>query len=234
MTIKDARKAKNMTQKELSVIVGVDPGMISRYENGQVSPSDEILRRSASALNVTADVLIEEKYSDDVTSPVHREVYREKVTEILFRQFNSIGLAEFCLCRNMKPSFDYICREGEKTWLLETALYGNERSAAQLISKKFFSLVGKTAFVPEVNKVSIITNLPCERVLDMIPVSPRDNRLSYDFSLLHVNMETGWIDQEIELSAFYDGAGFYDLAVPGREAESAKRLATWKTSLSGR
>ena len=52
------RQAKNMTQAELGVIIGVDGNAISRYERDVIKPSLDTLRRLASFFGVTIDKLL--------------------------------------------------------------------------------------------------------------------------------------------------------------------------------
>ena len=56
--IKDARQAKGMTQEELSIASGVSRATIIGLENGKITNTKtETLRKLASALNITMDVL---------------------------------------------------------------------------------------------------------------------------------------------------------------------------------
>jgi len=57
--IKKARKAAGITQKELAQIMGVHQKDISRWENGERTPSVEALAGICIALKVSADTLLE-------------------------------------------------------------------------------------------------------------------------------------------------------------------------------
>lgn len=57
--IKKARKAAGVTQKELAAKVGVYQKDISRWENGERTPSVEAVAGICIALNVSADTLLE-------------------------------------------------------------------------------------------------------------------------------------------------------------------------------
>ena len=46
----EARKDKNITQKELSDLTGITQGDISKIENGNVNPSLKTLKKLAAAL----------------------------------------------------------------------------------------------------------------------------------------------------------------------------------------
>lgn len=56
--LKKIRQEKGLTQDELGKRVGVHPNHISRYERGETSPSAEILKTFADALEVTIDELV--------------------------------------------------------------------------------------------------------------------------------------------------------------------------------
>ncbi len=49
----DGRKAKNITQKELSDLTGINQGDISRLENGSANPSLNTIKRLARGLGYT-------------------------------------------------------------------------------------------------------------------------------------------------------------------------------------
>ena len=49
----DGRKAKNITQKELAEITGINQGDISRLENGSANPSLSTIKRLADGLGLT-------------------------------------------------------------------------------------------------------------------------------------------------------------------------------------
>ncbi|MCP5213028.1 MAG: helix-turn-helix transcriptional regulator [Hahellaceae bacterium] len=59
--LKKARKAKNLTQQELGIRVGLDPGNASarmnQYESGKHSPDYKMLKKMASELGVPVPYL---------------------------------------------------------------------------------------------------------------------------------------------------------------------------------
>lgn len=57
--IKNARKAAGITQTELAAIIGVRQKDISRWENGERTPSLESFAGICKALKVSADTLLE-------------------------------------------------------------------------------------------------------------------------------------------------------------------------------
>ena len=58
ITIKEARKAQNLTQGELAKILGVSQAAISQWENGLTEPGFEYLKQLSNVLNVTIDELV--------------------------------------------------------------------------------------------------------------------------------------------------------------------------------
>jgi len=57
--IKNARKAAGITQKELAAVIGVRQKDISRWENGERTPSIETFANICKALKASADILLE-------------------------------------------------------------------------------------------------------------------------------------------------------------------------------
>ncbi len=56
--LRQLRKARNLTQQQLAVQIGVNKAMISFYELGDRIPSPEILRKLAFTLHTTTDYLL--------------------------------------------------------------------------------------------------------------------------------------------------------------------------------
>ena len=62
--ISEIRKDKGIKQKELEEIIGVAKGTFSNYETGRFSPSYDMLKKIADALDVSTDYLLERVSSD--------------------------------------------------------------------------------------------------------------------------------------------------------------------------
>jgi transcriptional regulator with XRE-family HTH domain len=77
-----AREAKELTKEKLGKIVGVHHSQIGRYEKGEASPSAEVLKKMANALNVSTDYLM-----NGSTSDLAAENIQDKT---LINQFNRI------------------------------------------------------------------------------------------------------------------------------------------------
>jgi len=58
--IKELRKEAGWSQGELAEKVGTDARQVSRYENGRITPSLDVLVRIAEVLNVSIDHLVVE------------------------------------------------------------------------------------------------------------------------------------------------------------------------------
>lgn len=56
--VHDLRKEHGWSQGELADKVGVDPAQISRYENGRITPSADVVVRIAETFDVSTDYLL--------------------------------------------------------------------------------------------------------------------------------------------------------------------------------
>ena len=56
--LKDLRKSRNLTQKELGAKIGLSKAVVSKYENGMGYPTFDVLIRIAQYLGVTTDYLL--------------------------------------------------------------------------------------------------------------------------------------------------------------------------------
>lgn len=56
--LKEIRKQKGITQKELATLTGLNKVNICRWENGNAKPDNETILKLAKALNVTTDYLL--------------------------------------------------------------------------------------------------------------------------------------------------------------------------------
>lgn len=73
--IRQLRKEKNLTQKQLAALIGVKNSVISFYEVGDRFPSPEVIRKLAIALHVSTDYLlgIEKNETVDVSGLDEKE-----------------------------------------------------------------------------------------------------------------------------------------------------------------
>jgi len=75
MRIKEIRKSRNMTQKELANAIGVNYTVISRYEVGAVNPPSNRLEAIAKALDVSVDALFSQEDKTDNKPELEEETY---------------------------------------------------------------------------------------------------------------------------------------------------------------
>jgi len=57
-TVKTLRKEHGWSQADLATHVSADPGQISRYENGKISPSIDVVVKLSEAFDVATDYLL--------------------------------------------------------------------------------------------------------------------------------------------------------------------------------
>jgi len=77
-----ARTTKGLTKEKLGKVVGVHHSQIGRYEKGEASPSAEVLKKMANALDVSTDFLM-----NGTTADLAAESITDKT---LINQFNRI------------------------------------------------------------------------------------------------------------------------------------------------
>ena len=67
--LRQLRKEKNLSQKQLATLIGVQNSIISFYELGDRTPSPDVIKKLAVALHVSSDYLlgIEKNESVDVS-----------------------------------------------------------------------------------------------------------------------------------------------------------------------
>lgn len=83
--LKDLRKQKGLTQKQLASLIGVKNSIVSFYETGDRIPSPEIIIKLAAVLHVSADYLlgIEKGKNVDITG---LDADDEKVIRMMIEQ----------------------------------------------------------------------------------------------------------------------------------------------------
>ena len=89
--LRDLREDKDLTQKELSAMIGLTPKMISFYENAQRTPPVDVLIKLAKIFNISVDYLIGNHISD----PRHNITIQERNLLHYYRAFsNDVNSAE--------------------------------------------------------------------------------------------------------------------------------------------
>ena len=56
--LKKLREARKLSQRAVALGVGISPAQISRYESGERTPTEEVIRRVAIFFGVSADYLL--------------------------------------------------------------------------------------------------------------------------------------------------------------------------------
>lgn len=63
--LKELRKERGYTQKELAEKIGVDTSSISKYEKGVAVPSFDVVKKTAKVLGVSIDSLFDNEMEAD-------------------------------------------------------------------------------------------------------------------------------------------------------------------------
>lgn len=113
MNLKEIRKEKGFTQKDLADAIGVDISSISKYETGVSFPSMEVTRKLADVLGVSADRIIgREMTDDDEVQQLLREFKDNPELKILFDKVKNCTpeelkalMAVHTAMRNTNPNF---------------------------------------------------------------------------------------------------------------------------------
>lgn len=71
--LKELRKDKNITQKELSKVLNIQNTTLSQYENGINEPNDEMKIKIADYFNVTVDYLLGRTNIRQINSVIEKE-----------------------------------------------------------------------------------------------------------------------------------------------------------------
>lgn len=83
MRIRELRKAKKVTMKELGNMIGVAESTMSLYETGKRKPDPETLSRLADYFNVSVDYLLGRDEGQSQTSPSPADRQRRDVEAML-------------------------------------------------------------------------------------------------------------------------------------------------------
>lgn len=92
------RKARGLTQQQMSEVIGIHLSQVKRYESGDTQPSLDVLRKIALALNISADLLLfdekEREPSDELRmqfealsqfSPDEKKVAKELLDSLILK-----------------------------------------------------------------------------------------------------------------------------------------------------
>ena len=103
--IRQIRKARGLTQKQLADIIDVSESIISQYENGRKSPSNETLLKLGEALDCSvSDILDDRKALNFALSTLERDLIQKyraldergrRVVEAVIDAQSAIDLNEY-------------------------------------------------------------------------------------------------------------------------------------------
>lgn len=91
MRIRELRKAKKVTMKELGNIIGVAESTMSLYETGKRKPDPETLSRLADYFNVSVDYLLGRDEEQTQPAPKYSTDQRK---EIVLKKLEKKSLAQ--------------------------------------------------------------------------------------------------------------------------------------------
>lgn len=236
MKIREIRRQKGVTQADLAKAIGVSPTIISRYEGGGVQPPLEKLQKIATILDVSISDLLGEGERSQVQQYEFRRTFESEVLKACSQQFSDIEISfenfDFFQIERGQAGFSYVAKSKGKIWCFDIFSRLNPAGISSVDLEVLYRGIGAAAFHVGVNKYSIITDISFDQLWKKLPSRNCSDRIGFDVSIIHFETETCRLDDEIEVASHFDGRGFFDLTVPGREVESARCLAAWKSSLS--
>lgn len=82
--LRELRKARKLSQKEVSASIQVKPGTYNTYENGRTEPPAEILVRLAYFYNVPVDLLVQKERTYRTSMDVQKLLndYQEQLIQV--------------------------------------------------------------------------------------------------------------------------------------------------------
>ncbi len=83
--LRDLRRQKNLTQKQLAELVGVQNSIISFYEVGERVPSVEMIIRLSRVLRVSTDYLLGVEQGETVSVAGLSEVDKGLIRALIYR-----------------------------------------------------------------------------------------------------------------------------------------------------
>jgi transcriptional regulator with XRE-family HTH domain len=90
--IRSLREDNDMTQKELSSMVGLTPKMISFYENNQRMPPVDVLLKLSEIFDVTTDYLLGKQ--NKITSPFNDSINLDTETVDVVRYYKQLSITD--------------------------------------------------------------------------------------------------------------------------------------------
>lgn len=164
-----------------------------------------------------------------------KQDFAGKMVSLIYSQGLPVRLCELPPQSELLQGFDICCAYEKKVWVLD--LYNKEYQPQDTLQFQdilpiLFTRVGRAAFEPGIHKYSLLVDADCLGPTDVLFSGMYTKQLNFDVSILRYNAKTNKFDYELDLAFHSDGRGFFDLSVPGCEAETAKLFSVWKSSFA--
>ena len=112
--LKEARKSKKLTQKELAEKCEVKTNVFGHYENDRNYPTVEVLKKICTELDISADWLLDipdKKTKENIPLTIKEQAINEMMTYCEENKINKFHeLVDYCR-KNNNEKFKYICNE---------------------------------------------------------------------------------------------------------------------------
>lgn len=150
--IKNERKKKNLTQKELAEKINKSERMMQKYENNEVTPSIEVLTKIAAALDVTFNDLITNTDMVNLSTA-------DSDTQFMYTEFLGSD-PDFNIIRKTIESMGYsiLYNIGSK----DVTIVKNDKSSAATIPENKFVELGKEM----INHINEFTQFEVRKFID--------------------------------------------------------------------
>ena len=105
--IKELREQRGLTQDELGKKIGVEPGVISNYENDKYKPSADTIIQLAKSLEITTDNLLLESTYEKAKNTIADEQWFRLFVEVLAfppEEKEALKTILLALAKKNKPS----------------------------------------------------------------------------------------------------------------------------------
>ena len=87
--LKQTRKSKNLTQKQLAEKLGVNNTTIANYENEVSSPKEDILLKIFDVLNVSPNFLFQDSFEQDSLTDTDKDIL-SIAEQTLIKKYHSL------------------------------------------------------------------------------------------------------------------------------------------------
>ncbi len=93
--VKALREVMGLSRNAMAKLIGVDPTQLLRYERGERTPTEAVIRQAAERLNVSADYLLgltdnPQPWSNDLPESVKKQLERLQELERRYKELQQI------------------------------------------------------------------------------------------------------------------------------------------------